>query len=75
MTAPDDRDILIEEFADSEHVLARRVAAFRMLLHMTLEQLHTTTCQLTRLRGQQRQLREEFRRLRTTIRRDPERRA
>ena len=62
-----DRDLLIAEFVDSEHRLARELAACRELLHITLAQLHEKGRQHERLREQHRHLRDECRVLRETI--------
>ena len=68
-----DHDLLIAEFADSEHCLARDLAGVRQLLHLALEQLHERGRQLDRLREQHRRLRDGSRALRETILRDERR--
>jgi hypothetical protein len=60
-------DGMIELFAESEHALARELAAVRNLYHLALEQLHQRGRHLDRLREQHGQLRGEYRRLRASI--------
>ena len=72
MTAPtvtsdvfqSDREQLIGEFAESEHRLARELAAVRELLHITLAELHETVRKFDRHLDQHRDLRAEYRQLR-----------
>ena len=59
-------DETIETLADSEHVLARKLAAYRELIHVALERLHGLTRQLDGLREDNRKLRDECRRQRET---------
>ena len=59
-----DRTFLITDLADTEHALARDLAAYRELLHVALTLLHERGAELGRLRRYNRQLRDECRRLR-----------
>ena len=65
---------IIETLADSEHALARDLAAHREMLHVALTLLHERGCELGRLRDAHHRLHGEYRRLRNTRLRD-ERRA
>ena len=72
MTAPadvfrGDRDLLVSEFADQEHRLARELASVRQLLHLTLAQLHEQVRKFDRHLEQHRRLRAEYRALRESI--------
>lgn len=65
----DDRERLVSELVDSEHQLARDLAAVRKLLHLTLGLLHESGRKVSRLREQHRQLLDEYRGLREKHRR------
>ena len=65
--AGDHRDHVIEQFADSEHALARECAQLREALHAAVDRLRTLTLELDRLRAQQRRLQVEYRDLRAQI--------
>ena len=69
----DYRDTLIETFADSEHALARELAAVRECYHVTLELLHTTRTDLGALRNRYYRMLDENRRLRADRRESPKR--
>ena len=71
----DDRDLLIAEFADSEHCLARDLAGVRQLLHLALGQSHKWAHRHTRLQEQHRRLRDEYRAFREPVIRDDRRAA
>ena len=60
-------DDIIETLADSEHALARDLAAHRELLHAALTLLHERGGELGRLRRDNRRLRDECRRLRQVV--------
>ena len=57
------RNDLIESLADSEYALARNLAAYREMLHVSLTLLHERGAALDRVRSDNRQLRDECRRL------------
>ena len=65
-------DDIIETLAESEHALARDLAAHRQMLHVTLTLLHDRGSELARLRSDNRQLRDECRRLRQAVPRHDE---
>ncbi len=65
----------IETLADSEHALARDLAAHREMLHVALTLLHERGVELGRLRRDNRRLRDECRRLRQVVPRRDERMA
>ncbi len=60
-------DDIIETLADSEHALARDLAAHRELLHAALTLLHERGIELGRLRRNNRRFRDECRRLRQVV--------
>ena len=63
----DARDRIITELADSEHWLARELAATRQLLHVELGLSHEQARRQDRLAVENRRLREENRRLREIV--------
>ena len=48
---PDDRDLVIQELADSEHALAAEAAGLREVLHAAVEQVHELTEERDRLQA------------------------
>ena len=72
---PDDRDLVIQELADSEHVLARDLAAIRECYHLTLGLFHDAMTELDGLCARYHRALEENRRLRAERRDTTTRRA
>lgn len=62
-----DRNLLISELADSEHVLARGLAAHREVLRVALTLLHEQRCDIDHEREAHHRRRAEYRRLRETM--------
>ena len=69
------RDAVIEALADSEHALARDLAAVRECYHLTLGLFHASMMELDGLRKRYYRVLDENRRLRAERRESPKRAA